>query len=106
MKLSWQHVALVAIIVGGMLAMAKIDPNHTDTFILFGLGVLAAVGLARTGSQLGEIRNATNGTNSRVISLLERQSEQIANLSSAAASSSNTAAPSSDPSATLVDGNP
>lgn len=97
MRLTWQHIALVAIIVGGMLGMAKIDPGHTDTFILFGLGVLAAVGLVHTGNQLGEIKNATNGTNSRVISLLERQSEQMAKLSAG------TAPPPSDSSVPLVD---
>lgn len=102
MKLSWQHVILVLIIVAGMLGMAKIDPAHTDAFILFGLGVLAAVGLVHTGNQLGEIKNATNGTNSRVISLLERQSEQMAKLSTSVA----TPPPAVDSSATLVDSDP
>lgn len=75
MKLSWQHVAVIALIVAGVVTLAAFGLD-TTAFIGLAIAILLGVGLI----QQGEIKNAANGSTSRIVSLMETMATHLAQV--------------------------
>lgn len=93
MKLSWQHVVVIGFVVIGMVTLAILDRDPT-AFIGLAIAILVGVGLI----QQGEIKNAANGTSSRMLSLMESMTQALAKATPPQ--------PPAGPPATLVDSDP
>lgn len=74
MKLTWQHVTVIGFMVIGVVTLAILDRDPT-AFIGLAIAILVGVGLI----QQGEIKNAANGTSSRMLSLMETMTQHLAN---------------------------
>lgn len=74
MTLSWKHVVLVGIVVGGVVTLALFEKD-TTAYIGLAIAILLGVGVIH---QQGEIKNATNGIQSRMLSLMETMADRLA----------------------------
>ena len=74
MKLLWQHVVVIGLIVAGVVVLAVIQPEQVTAFVGLAVAILIGIGLI----QQGEIKNATNGSTSRLISLMELMANHLA----------------------------
>jgi hypothetical protein len=72
-KLTWQHVAVIGLVVTGVIVLAALG-RDTTAFIGLAIAILLGVGLV----QQGEIKNATNGNTSRLVSLMETMANHLA----------------------------
>lgn len=79
MKLTWPHVAVVGIFVVGITVLG-ITGRDTAPLIALGSAVLIGAGLVGVVHQQGEIKASTNGNTSRLVSLLEAMSRQLAQM--------------------------
>jgi len=85
-KLSWQHVTVVGLVVAGVIVLAVLG-RDTSAFIGLAVAILLGVGLV----QQGEIKNAANGNTSRLVSLMEIMTNHLANAGPAVSPSPSSA---------------
>lgn len=74
MKITWQHVAIVGIVVAGVVALGL---TGRDTAALIGLAGAVLAGLGIVAGQQGEIKTATNGNLARLVALVEATMLQL-----------------------------
>ena len=80
--LTWKHVSIV---LGFFATVAVLSAtgHDTATFIVVGMGILAAVGLVAVQSagakeQTAAVKDQTNGNMTRLLELVESQSKLLA----------------------------
>lgn len=80
--LSWKHVAIILGFFGSVVVLS-LTGQETATFILVGMGVLGALGLAvaQTSSakeQTTAVKEQSNGNTTLMLNMIERQSRLLA----------------------------
>jgi hypothetical protein len=68
MRLSWQHVVVIALVLAGVVTLAALG---RDTTALTGLGVMLLVGLGLMAGQQQQIKEQTNGTQTKLLQMVE-----------------------------------
>lgn len=77
MRFGWPHVVLVAVLVAGIVILSVFDKD-TGPYIALASAVLLGAGITAGIHQQGEIKQATNGTNARLLNLMETMAKQLA----------------------------
>lgn len=75
MKVSWQHVAIVGLILGSIVALGAFG---RDTTALLALGTLLLAGVGLTLGQGVGIKEQTNGNTSKLLEMVEKQGQLLA----------------------------
>jgi hypothetical protein len=75
MKLSWQHVAVIALVLAAVVTLAALGQ---DTTALLGLGTLLLAGIGLIAGQQQTIRDNTNGTMGKLLTMVEQLSHRLA----------------------------
>lgn len=79
MKLTWQHVAIVALVVTGVVVLSFKGDNATTTAMI-SLGTLLFVGIGLiVGGQQAQ-RDQTNGNMSQMLRMVEGLAQQLAEM--------------------------
>lgn len=74
MNLTWKAVVLVTTVVAGVVVLALFEKD-TTAYIGLAIAILLGVGVIH---QQGEIKNATNGIQERLLKLMESMTERLA----------------------------
>jgi hypothetical protein len=79
-KLSWQHVAVIGLILGAVVTLAALGQ---DTTALLGLGTLLLAGIGLIAGQQQSIRDNTNGTMGTLLTMVEAMAGRMAEMTPA-----------------------
>lgn len=77
MKLTWPHVAVIGLVLGAVVTLAALG---RDTSALIGLGTLLFAGIGVVAAGMVGIKDQTNGNTSKLLTMVERMSEMLAQM--------------------------
>jgi arginine exporter protein ArgO len=83
-ELSWKHVIVVVAFLGAVVAL-QLAHADTSTVVVIGLAILGGVGLvatqnARQSETTQQVKEQTNGTQTRMLEMLHAMAQQLAGM--------------------------
>lgn len=77
MKITWQHVAIVGMVLGAIVTLSLLGDN-TSTTAMISLGTLLFIGIGLiVGGQQAQ-RDQTNGNTTKLLNMVEGMAKQLA----------------------------
>jgi len=93
-KISWQHVAVVALILASIVTLGAFG---RDTTALLALGTLLLAGIGLTLGQGMAVKEQTNGNTTKLLEMVEKQGQLLAAMQPPPPSPADADPPAEDP---------